>query len=495
MINRALSGGEGGSKKSHKRKRPAEKAPGGVYEKREQVRATQENLERLMKKVAGGAVAGAKGKGGKGGKRQARPLSPIAGGDVSDGDGDMDFGNDEPEKPQTPIKKKKTKAVPVGLDGRPLHPPAAGPNSANAKPKKQPPKQEQKKATESQESDRPSKKTKLEQQSTSVAPTSASPTASPAKPLPTPTAAAVALTPLQATLTTSLQSAKFRWLNEQLYTRDSKDAVGLMRGAGGDKEAVGGAFHEYHESHRHLTSHWPSPPLEHITSAILSLPARTDGYLIVDLGCGDAGLARSVAADGANGKGKRVMSFDLVGDVEVKAEQGDEKGWVVPVDFLTMIPLPGDPGGRASATDEVVGSSSSTSGAGKKKKRALKAEANRVASDGRPEVVDVAVCCLSLMGINWVGGVYEACRVLRRGGTLHIAEVTSRLVSKDFFISLICSFGFELEEHTTPTTHFDLFRFVKTSSWPMGVVKGQNGWDTRVKSGEKVLKGCVYKKR
>jgi ribosomal RNA-processing protein 8 len=80
-----------------------------------------------------------------------------------------------------------------------------------------------------------------------------------------------------------------------------------------------------------------------------------------------------------------------------------------------MIPLPGDPGGRAAApTDEVVGSSS-TSGAGKKKKRALKAEADRVASEGRPEVVDVAVCCLSLMGINWVGGVYEACRVLRRG--------------------------------------------------------------------------------
>jgi hypothetical protein len=38
-------------------------------------------------------------------------------------------------------------------------------------------------------------------------------------------------------------------------------------------------------------------------------------------------------------------------------------------------------------------------------------------------------------------------------GILHIAEVTSRLVSNDGFISLICSFGFELEEHVGPP-HF-----------------------------------------
>jgi hypothetical protein len=248
MIDRALSGGgaasaggEGASKKSQKRKRPAEKAPGGGYEKREQIKATQDNLERLMKKVAGGAGAG--GKGGKGGKRPSRQLSPIGDGDDFDGDEDMHLGDDEPAaKQQTPPKKKKkTKAVPVGLDGRPLHPPANGTaNTANTTFKKHPPKQEQKKVVDSQDSERPSKKTKVEQQSTLAT----SPTASPAKPLPTPPVASVALTPLQASLTTSLQSAKFRWLNEQLYTRDSKDAVGLMRGAGGDNEGVGGAFHE-----------------------------------------------------------------------------------------------------------------------------------------------------------------------------------------------------------------------------------------------------------
>lgn len=98
--------------------------------------------------------------------------------------------------------------------------------------------------------------------------------------------------------------------------------------------------------------------------------------------------------------------------------------------------------------------------------------------------------------------------------------MTSRLVDKPGFIALICSFGFELVEHVScpsrparcslreiftemspdsdqksPTTHFDLFEFRKTSPFPLGKVKGQEGWFERVKSGEKVMKGCVYKKR
>lgn len=104
-------------------------------------------------------------------------------------------------------------------------------------------------------------------------------------------------------------------------------------------------------------------------------------------------------------------------------------------------------------------------------------------------------------------------------GTFYIAEVTSRLVDKKAFISLISSFGLELVQHVsyltpsytflskfahpipshplqqTPTTHFDLFEFRKSSAVPQGIVKGQNGWEKRVKEGEKVMKACVYKKR
>jgi ribosomal RNA-processing protein 8 len=48
----------------------------------------------------------------------------------------------------------------------------------------------------------------------------------------------------------------------------------------------------------------------------------------------------------------------------------------------------------------------------KSQKRRRKAEKAR---DGSSEVVDVVVCCLSLMGTNWVGGIYEACRILKQG--------------------------------------------------------------------------------
>ena len=45
--------------------------------------------------------------------------------------------------------------------------------------------------------------------------------------------------------------------------------------------------------------------------------------------------------------------------------------------------------------------------------------------------VDVAVFCLSLMGTNYFDFVMEARRVLRRGGLLFVAEVTSRFDTQD----------------------------------------------------------------
>jgi len=93
-----------------------------------------------------------------------------------------------------------------------------------------------------------------------------------------------------------------------------------------------------------------------------------------------------------------VLSYDLVGDNGVVDAEDESKteGWVVQADFLTNIPLPGRPGGGEEA-DEKPGRKR---GKGK---------------DVGSEIVDVAVCCLSLMGTNWVGGIYEACRVLKHG--------------------------------------------------------------------------------
>lgn len=80
-------------------------------------------------------------------------------------------------------------------------------------------------------------------------------------------------------------------------------------------------------------------------------------------------------------------------------------------------------------------------------------------------------------------------------GTLHIAEVTSRLVSTEQFADAVASFGLTLDEESQPSTHFTLFRFTKRAAVPQGPVRGERGWEKRVREGEDVLRACVYKKR
>ena len=90
-----------------------------------------------------------------------------------------------------------------------------------------------------------------------------------------------------------------------------------------------------------------------------------------------------------------VLSYDLVGDNGVDEDDAKiSEGWVVQADFLTHIPLPGRPGGGDEEPEQ-----------GKKKGK----------GKAGSEIVDVVVCCLSLMGTNWVGGIYEACRVMKQG--------------------------------------------------------------------------------
>lgn len=118
---------------------------------------------------------------------------------------------------------------------------------------------------------------------------------------------------------------------------------------------------------------------------------------------------------GAVERGWKVLSFDLVGDVGwVEGAEGEGgKGWVVPGDFLSAIPLPGGPGGYPQSNGEDASGEASKP----KRKRHVKKghEKDYLAEPQGPEMVDVVVCCLSLMGTNWVGGVYEACRVLKKG--------------------------------------------------------------------------------
>jgi ribosomal RNA-processing protein 8 len=90
------------------------------------------------------------------------------------------------------------------------------------------------------------------------------------------------------------------------------------------------------------------------------------GTVIADLGCGDAALARTLVP-----KGFCVLSFDLVADT-----------YVLEANVCERIPLPG--------TEDSL-------------------------DDNPAQVVDVCVCALSLMSLDWIRCIREAWRVLRLG--------------------------------------------------------------------------------
>ncbi|XP_044259168.1 ribosomal RNA-processing protein 8 [Tribolium madens] len=91
-----------------------------------------------------------------------------------------------------------------------------------------------------------------------------------------------------------LHAARFRYLNEQIYSSDSKEAHKIFKD---DPDA----FKAYHEGYRQQVAKWPLNPLDAIIRSVQKMPKT---HVIADFGCGDAKLAQSV--------NQKVHSFDLV---------------------------------------------------------------------------------------------------------------------------------------------------------------------------------------
>ncbi|KAK3485882.1 methyltransferase-domain-containing protein [Neurospora hispaniola] len=214
----------------------------------------------------------------------------------------------------------------------------------------------------------------------------------PSAPAPAPAPAAPKLTPLQAAMREKLISARFRHLNETLYTRPSRDAFSLFS----DSPEM---FTEYHEGFRRQVDVWPENPVDGYISAIKTrgklrnaprtrpgdgtsdgtkypLPRDRNGLCtIADLGCGDAKLAQALVPLKRK-LGIEVKSYDL--------QDGGKPELITRADIANL-PL----------------------------------------KDGS---VDVVIFCLALMGTNWIDFVEEAYRVLRWKGELWVAEIKSRFV-------------------------------------------------------------------
>jgi ribosomal RNA-processing protein 8 len=203
--------------------------------------------------------------------------------------------------------------------------------------------------------------------------------ASHAKNMPSAPPASANLTPLQAKMRSKLTSARFRHLNETLYTTDSKAALSLFASSPD-------LFAEYHAGFsQQVSSSWPRNPVDDFVDTIKRrgpanntdqpLPRRkTQSCTIADLGCGDAPLARALIPSFTKKMQLTIHSYDL-----------HAPNQHVTVSDIANLPL----------------------------------------RDGE---ADIAIFCLSLMGINWVDFVDEAWRILRGDGKgeVWVAEVKSR---------------------------------------------------------------------
>ncbi|KAK5868854.1 hypothetical protein PBY51_009831 [Eleginops maclovinus] len=116
---------------------------------------------------------------------------------------------------------------------------------------------------------------------------------------------------LRSRMEQRLESARFRYINEVLYSTSSGEARRMFKQ---DPEAFG----IYHRGYTAQVQRWPANPVEAIISYIQQKPPS---LVVADFGCGDCKIASSVK--------NKVHSFDLVATCEL-----------VTVCDMTNVPLP-----------------------------------------------------------------------------------------------------------------------------------------------------------
>ncbi|XP_034556443.1 ribosomal RNA-processing protein 8 [Notolabrus celidotus] len=104
---------------------------------------------------------------------------------------------------------------------------------------------------------------------------------------------------LRSRMEQRLESARFRYINEVLYSTTSGEARRMFKQ---DPEAFG----IYHRGYTAQVQRWPSNPVDAIISYIQQKPPS---LVVADFGCGDCKIARSVK--------NKVHSFDLVSTCEL----------------------------------------------------------------------------------------------------------------------------------------------------------------------------------
>lgn len=271
-----------------------------------------------------------------------------------------------------------------------------------------------------------------------------------------------ALTPLQQKMMEKLSGSRFRWINEQLYTKSSAEGFDLIK-----KNPE--MFDEYHKGFRSQVQSWPENPVESMVehfklraqkpvNAPGGLPGdtATGTVVIADMGCGEAQLAADLSKLKGHGRSKKLNfkthSFDL--------QKANER---ITVADIKNVPL-------------------------------------------ADSSVDVVVFCLALMGTNFIDFITEAFRILKPRGELWIAEIKSRFENNDVqpFVNKLKSIGMFHKVTDDSNKMFIRFEFFKP---PKDILeRKEKKFEDRKKNKrfideeEKedkgwVLKPCIYKRR
>lgn len=296
-------------------------------------------------------------------------------------------------------------------------------------------------------------------------------------------APAAKLTPLQLKMKEKLAGSRFRWINEQLYTVPSEEALKMIT----DNPEI---FDEYHAGFRNQVQGWPENPVdtfvkrftERLNKPVCSpggLPAhkRENKIVVADMGCGEAQLALDLSKINFKKKGVNPQNKNLV----VETQSFDLK---------------------------------------KANERVTVADVKNVPMENNS--ADIVVFCLALMGTNFLDFIEEAMRILRPNGELWIAEIKSRFTDgqTDEFIKVLKSLNFFHKLTDDENTHFVRFEFFKPTQEILaqrkkkvpkrkfidygdeeeekkGPEAGEQLEKKRKKQaeGEWLLKPCIYKRR
>jgi ribosomal RNA-processing protein 8 len=222
------------------------------------------------------------------------------------------------------------------------------------------------------------------------------------------------LTPLQRSMRSKLASARFRHLNEALYTKPSADSASLFK----EDPSM---FEDYHRGFAQQVEVWPSNPVDgYVNSILVRAKLRNK----------DQRKDRKAQNKSAVRRGPGFE--DEQEHMAIAPPRGDAK------------PLPRDFKGHSTIADLGCGTASLSyrlqphlkplnltfhsfdlskpSGPSAN----LVTVADIAALPLADNSVDVAIFCLALMGTNWLDFIDEAYRILHWRGELWISEIKSR---------------------------------------------------------------------